>query len=119
MGRSYPDLVGDPVLQHGYYYSKKSNKLARLKVGDKLPRHMGPWEFIAGDREGSSSQILQRLRDRHPDLDPYRLSFATSTPIDLKHLARSRRRRLTRYVVAGVLAAAVGTWLLRKRLFPA
>ncbi len=116
MGRSYPDVVADPVMQHGYYYSKKFNKLARLKLGDKLPRHMGPWELIAEDGEGSSSEILQRLRDLHPDLDPYRLTFATSTPIDINHLAKSRRGRLVRYGLVGLLASGLGLLIFRRRL---
>lgn len=115
MGRSYPDIQGDPVTQHGYYYSKKFNKLARLKLGDKLPHHMGPWEFIASDRDGSTSEILDRLRRMHPDLDPYRLSFATSTPIDLEYLARSRSGRRKKYVALAIIASALGFFLLRRR----
>ncbi len=118
MGRHYPDVQGDPVTQHGYYYSKKFNKLARLKVGDKLPHHMGPWEFIAKDDEGSSSQILQRLRTLHPNLDPYRLSFATSTPIDMNHLYKARRVRLVGYAIISAAAAGCAMWIFRRRLLP-
>jgi len=115
MGRTYPNLVGDPVMTHGYYYSKKFNKLARLKVGDKLPRHMGPWELIASDQEGTSSQILQRLRSLYPDLDPYRLSFATSTPVDLQHLMRTRRAKLTRYAILGAIVAGLAVLVYGRR----
>lgn len=114
MGRHYPDIQGDPVEQHGYYYSKKFNKLARLKVGDKLPRHMAPWEFIARDDQGTSSQILQLLRQMHPELDPYRLTFATSTPVDMNHMARARRVRLVGYSIVGAAAAAMGFLFLRR-----
>lgn len=102
--------------QHGYYYSRKFNKLARLKVGDKLPRHMGPWEFIARDDQGTSSQILQLLRTMHPELDPYRLTFATSTPVDMNHMAKARRVRLVGYSIVGFAAAALGFLVLRRRL---
>lgn len=110
VGRHYPNLHGDPVPTHGYYFSSSFQKLARLKPGDRLPRHMGPWEFLARDEEGSSSEILQRLRDRHPEVDPYRLSFATSTPVDPRHLLRTRRaRRLGYWAVFG---ATMGLALL-------
>jgi len=116
MGRHYPDMHADPVKQHGYYYSKKANKLARLKVGDKLPRHMGPWEFIARDDEGTSSEILQRLRRMHPEIDPYRLSFATSTPVDMEHLVRKRWMLQWGWIAAGALALGLGLWLGSRRL---
>ncbi|AKU90047.1 hypothetical protein [Vulgatibacter incomptus] len=117
MGRHYPDLHSDPVEQHGYYYSKKFNKLARLKVGDRLPRHMGPWEFIASDDAGSSSQVLQKLRHLHPTLDPYRLTFSTATPIDLGHMARTRRARLVGYGIIAAGAAGLGLFFARRRIF--
>ncbi|HWV36976.1 MAG TPA: hypothetical protein VN033_00700 [Vulgatibacter sp.] len=116
MGRHYPDVQGDPVRQHGYYYSSKFNKLARLKVGDKLPRHMGPWAFIARDDQGTSSEILQLLRRMHPELDPYRLTFATSTPIDMNHAANTRRVRLVGYAIVGAAAATFGLLLLWKKM---
>lgn len=115
MGRHYPDLEADPVLEHGYYYSARYRKLARLKPGDKLPRHMGPWEFIARDDEGSSSEVLERLRRRHPNLDPYRLTFTTSTPVDPRHLSRSRSARRRRYFMAITVALGLG-WALRQIL---
>ncbi len=115
MGRHYPDIGADPVKQHGYYYSKKAHKLARLKVGDKLPRHMGPWEFIARDEEGTSSEILQRLRQMHPEVDPYKLSFATSTPVDMAHMARQRMLRRWGWFAAGAAALALGLWAGRRR----
>lgn len=111
MGRHYPDIHADPVKTHGYYYSKKSNKLARLKPGDKLPRHMGPWEFIARDDEGTSSEVLQKLRRLHPEIDPYRLSFATSTPVDMPRLARMRNLRRLRWAALGVAVLGAGLWL--------
>lgn len=113
MGRHYPDVDADPVPAHGYYYSSRFRKLARLKPGDKLPRHMGPWEFIARDTEGSSSEILQRLRDLHPELDPYRLTFTTSTPIDPRHLSRSRTGRKFRYAATVLVALGAGFTLRR------
>lgn len=108
MGRHYPDVVADPVPMRGYWYSPKYRKLARLKLGDKLPRHMGPWEFLAGDDEGSTSEILQRLRDKYPGLDPYRLTYTTSTPVDPKRMASTRKMRKVGYLLsfAGVVALA-------------
>lgn len=116
MGRHYPDMHADPVKQHGYYYSKKFHKLARLKVGDKLPRHMGPWEFIARDDEGTSSEILQKLRQLHPDVDPYRLSFATSTPVDMQHMARARTMRKLGWGAIAFGALGLGLFFGARRL---
>lgn len=116
MGRHYPDLNADPVKQHGYYFSKRYRKLARLKVGDKLPRHMGPWEFIARDDEGTSSEILQRLRLLHPEVDPYRLSFSTSTPVDMAHMARKRAMRRAAVMAASLVALGLGIALGRRLL---
>ena len=81
----------------GYYFAPRHHKLARLRPGDRLPRHMGPWEFVARDDEGTTSEILQRLKDRYPSLDPYRLTYATSTPVDPLHLARTRQARKLGY----------------------
>lgn len=103
---------------HGYYYAPRYHKLARLKLGDKLPRHMRPWEFVARDDEGSTSEILQRLRERHPDLDPYRLSYATSTPVDPSRLVHSRGARRRRYLFAFSAALAVSALLVRILLSP-
>lgn len=99
VGRHFPDLLGDPVPTHGYYFAPRHHKLARLRPGDRLPRHMGPWEFVARDDEGTSSEILQRLIERHPNLDPYRLTYATSTPVDPLHLAKTRRARMAGYAL--------------------
>lgn len=120
VGRHYPNLRGDPVRQHGYYYSPSHHKLARLKPGDRLPHHMAPWEFLAADEEGSSSEILQRLLDRYPNLDPYRLTYATSTPVDPRHLVRSRSARKIGYgaVFAAMFALAWLAGWLGKRGFP-
>jgi hypothetical protein len=114
MGRHYPDIHADPVKQGGYYYSKRYNKLARLRPGDRLPRHMGPWEFVASEGEGTSSEILSRLRTLHPGLDPYRLTFTTSTPVDASHLAQRRNLRLFGYAALAVGALALGVWVARR-----
>lgn len=118
MGRHYPDIPADPVKQPGYYYSRKAHKLARLDVGDKLPRHMGPWEYIAREDEGTSSEILQRLRQMYPSIDPYRLSFATSTPIDIGYMARRRMARIGGWVVAAAAALAFGLLVGRRLSAP-
>ena len=71
--------------------------------------------LIARDDQGTSSQILQLLRTMHPELDPYRLTFATSTPVDMNHMANARRVRLVGYSIVGLAAAALGLVLLRRR----
>lgn len=114
MGRHYPDLQADPVRQPGYYYSRKYTKLARLRPGDKLPRHMAPWEFVARDDEGTSSEVLQRLKEMHPDLDPYRLTFTTTTPVDMRHMERTRQARTLTYVLVAAGALALGLWIARR-----
>ena len=114
MGRHYPNLEADPVQQPGYYFSGKFNKLARLQLGEKLPRHMGPWEFVARDGEATSSQVLQRLKEAHPDLDAYRLTFTTTTPVDMQHMTAQRARRFLGYAVFAL--AAVGLGLLFGRI---
>lgn len=97
---------------HGYWYAPRYRKLARLKIGDKLPRHMGPWEFLARDDEGSTSEVLQRLRDKYPNLDPYRLSYTTSTPVDPMRMTSSRKMRKIRYLLAFLAVASAGSLLL-------
>ena len=116
MGLHYPNLDADPVKTAGYYYSKRHEKLARLQVGEKLPRHMAPWEFIARDDEGTSSEIVARLRELHPELDPYKLSYTTTTPVDIGHLARRRMKKLGAYVLLGAAAAALGVLFAQVRL---
>lgn len=111
VGRHYPDLVSDPVPTPGYFYAPRYRKLARLRMGDRLPRHMGPWEFVAPLDDGSSSEILQRLLDKYPDLDPYRLTYATSTPVDPLHLVRGRGRRKWSYGLLFALTLGLG-WLV-------
>lgn len=114
MGRHYPNLDADPVQQPGYYFSQKYSKLARLQLGEKLPRHMGPWEFVARDGENTSSQVLQKLKEAHPDLDAYRISFTTTTPVDMQYMTTQRLKRYVGY--AAFALAAVGIGLLFGRV---
>lgn len=78
---------------------------------------MGPWDFVAPDEEGSTSEILQKLLDRYPNLDPYRLTYATSTPIDPLHLVRGRARRKRGYglvFLASLLVASLALGFPRR-----
>lgn len=69
---------------------------------------MGPWDFVAAEEEGSTSEILQKLLDRYPNLDPYRLTYATSTPIDPLHLVRARASRRLGYALVFLASFAIG-----------
>lgn len=118
MGRTWPNLDADRVETPGYYWNERMLKLARLQAGEKLPRHVGRWEFIAHDRELTSSQVARIIFDRHPDLDVNDFTFTTTSPLDRRLPMGDRAPSGARAL--GVLAAtflsglATGVWLSRR-----
>jgi hypothetical protein len=74
-------VEADRVNTPGYYWSERLRKLARLQVGEKLPRGVGPWEFVAGEGEGSSSQVARRLFDRYPGMNVNEFTYTTTSPL--------------------------------------
>ena len=81
MGLTWPNIEGKRVTVPGYYWNEKLSKLARLQVGEKLPRRPGKWEFIAHETDASSSEIARRLFDRYPKLDINDFTFTTRSPL--------------------------------------
>lgn len=81
MGRTWPNVEADRVTEPGYYWSEQLRKLARLQIGEKLPRGVGPWEFVAKEGEGSSSQIARRLFDRYPGMQVNDFTYTTTSPL--------------------------------------
>ena len=82
MGRTWPNVDAMAVVQPGYYWSERLRKLARLQVGEKLPRHVGGWELIAKEGEATSSQVARRLFNRYPRMKGARLfTYTTTSPL--------------------------------------
>lgn len=81
MGRTWPNVNAVTVQTPGYYWSERLRKLARLSVGEKLPRGVGGWEFIAHQHEASSSEVARRIFDRYPGLDINDFTYTTTSPL--------------------------------------
>ena len=114
MGRTFPNLDAERVTQAGYYYNHKLVKLARLSVGEKLPNHVGPWEFVAPEHAMSSSQVVERLRRTYPELDLSRLTYTVRSPLDRRFaLGEPPRVRMMKFAAVGVLCLAVGVMVAR------
>ena len=118
MGLTWPNLDARTVTTPGYYWSEKWKKLARLSAGEKLPRQVA-WEFLAGEGEGSSSQIARRLFDRYPDMDVNEFTYTTTTPLDRRlkigDPPASRLSRAVRWGAVIGLAMLAGRWLSARK----
>lgn len=118
MGLTWPNLDARTVTTPGYYWSEKWKKLARLSAGEKLPRQV-TWEFLAGEGEGSSSQIARRLFDRYPGMNVNEFTYTTTTPLDRRLKigdppTSGLKRAVTWAAVIG-LAMLAGRWLADRR----
>lgn len=118
MGLTWPNLDATPVTVPGYYWNAKWKKLARLGVGEKLPRVVD-WEFIAHEREASSSEVARRLFDRYPQMTKNEFTYTTTTPLE-RRLPIGLPPPSTAATVGWVLLAAsvcvgVGWWLGSRR----
>jgi hypothetical protein len=82
MGRSFPNLSAERVDKPGYYFNARLCKLARLQEGEKLPNKAGLWEFIAAEHEMTSSQVVRKLLDLKPGIDPQHLTYTVKSPLD-------------------------------------
>jgi hypothetical protein len=81
MGLTWPNLDGETVVEPGYYWSERLRKLARLQVGEKLPRRVGPWEMVAPEGQLSSSQVARMIFDRYPGLKVNDFTYTTTSPL--------------------------------------
>ena len=105
MGLTWQNLDGETVVEPGYYWNERLRKLARLQIGEKLPRRVGPWEMLAAEGEMSSSQVARMIFDRYPGLTVNEFTYTTTSPLN---------RRLPmgdpvpRSLVGGLVAFAVG-----------
>ena len=108
MGRTFPNFEGRRVDQAGYYFSLPLSKLARLGVGEKLPNRGGPWAFIAPEHAMTSSQAMQEVLRRFPEVERARLSYTVRTPLGTRFpLGETPRAHL-----AALITAAAGALLL-------
>lgn len=117
MGRTWPNIDAETVRTPGYYWNENLRKLARLQVGEKLPRHVGPWEFVAREHEGSSSEITRRLFDRYPGMDVNDFTYTTTSPLPRRLPMGDPPPRRPAWRRAVFLVAGVGVlaWLARSR----
>ncbi len=118
MGRTWPNLKADKVDVAGYYWNERLSKLARLQVGEKLPRKPGRWEFIAHDHDGSSSEIVRRVFDRYPGMNINEFTFTVRSPLG-RRLPIGDRRGVRALGWMGSLAAVALTcagivWVARR-----
>ncbi len=81
MGRTWPNVDATTVRTPGYYWNERLKKLARLSAGEKLPHGVGPWQLIAHEHEGSSSEVTRRIFDRHPGLAINDFTYTTTSPL--------------------------------------
>ena len=107
MGRTWPNVDGETVVEPGYYWNERLRKLARLQVGEKLPRKGGPWEMIAAEGEMSSSQVARLIFDRHPHLTVNEFTYTTTSPLN-RRLPIGDHPRQGPAVLAVILAFAAG-----------
>jgi hypothetical protein len=118
MGRTFPNVDAVRVTRAGYYFNPKLMKLARLSVGEKLPHHVGPWEFVAAEHELSSSEVVAALRHERPDLDFRKLTYTVRSPLERRFpIGPSPQLLLARYALVALVALAVGAVVgsLRRR----
>ena len=112
MGRTFANLAADRVEKPGYYFNAKLCKLARLHEGDELPTRVGPWEFISDEHDLSSSQVVRRLLDMKPGIDPQHLTYTVHSPLDRRlPIGEPVKSHWFRRVVYGVALIGVGAWL--------
>lgn len=118
MGLTWPNLDATPVTIPGYYWNEKWKKLARLGVGEKLPRVVD-WEFIAHETEASSSEVARRLFDRYPQMTKNEFTYTTTTPLDRRlpigEPPRSTRAAVGWTVATGAVLIGVGWWVRGRR----
>ena len=115
MGKTFPNLTAERVERPGYYFNAKMCKLARLQEGEKLPTKVGMWEFIADEHEMTSSQVVRKLLDMKPGIDPQHLTYTVRSPLDRRlPLGEAPKSKwLKRMMIAGVMILA-GVWLGQK-----
>jgi hypothetical protein len=114
MGRTWPNVDAETVTTAGYYWNEHLRKLARLSVGEKLPKHVGRWEFLAHQHEASSSEVARRIFDRYPHLEINDFTYTTTSPLP-RRLPMGDPPTHWMAVIAGLLG--VGTlfvWMGRR-----
>jgi len=116
-------MDGETVVEPGYYWNVKLKKLARLGVGEKLPKKVGPWEMVAREGEMSSSEVARRLFDRYPEMSINEFTYTTTSPLPRRLPMGDRPMLSPRWALAlgfaGVFAlGACLTWWFSQRNAP-
>lgn len=114
MAKTFPNLEAERIDRAGYYFNERLCKLARLHVGQKVPTKVGPWEFIAGEHEMTSSQVVRKLLDRKPGIDPQQLTYTVRSPLDRRLPLGEPKHGLLRRVLVTLAIAGLGIWLGRR-----
>ncbi len=115
MGKTFPNLSAERVEKPGYYFNEKLCKLARLHEGDKLPNKVGAWELIADAHELSSSQVVRKLLDMKPGIDPQHLTYTVRSPLDRRlPLGEPTKSRWLRSLFFAAAFIGAGVWLGRR-----
>ena len=121
MGRTWPNVDAETVVNPGYYWNERLKKLARLQAGEKLPNGVGPWEMVAHEGEASSSQVTRRLFDRYPGMNINEFTYTTTSPLPRRlpmgdPPTRVRRALLYAGFTGVFVAGAAAAWWLTKQL---
>ena len=122
MGRTWPNVDAETVVEPGYYWNARLKKLARLQIGEKLPNGVGPWEMVAREGEKSSSEVARQLFDRYPTMNINEFTYTTTSPLPRRlpmgDPPRVPRAALIAAGAFGLLALGAGTaWWLTRRFF--
>lgn len=118
MGLTWGNLDGETVVEPGYYWNARLRKLARLQIGEKLPRRVGPWEMLAAEGEMSSSQVARMIFDRYPGLTVNDFTYTTTSPLNRRlPMGDPPQTRLGRVIGlaigAGLVGACLASWSRR------
>ncbi len=119
MGRTWPNVDAETVIEPGYYWNAHLRKLARLGIGEKLPKHVGAWEMVAPEGEKSSSEVARQIFDRYPNLDINDFTYTTTSPLGPRlpigdYPPRRRALVIGTAILGGVALGAVAVWAIMR-----
>ncbi len=109
-------MDAETVVEPGYYWSERLRKLARLQIGEKLPRHVGPWEMVAPEGALSSSEVAREIFRRYPTLDINDFTYTTTSPLPRRLPMGDPPRARVTAGVALFLGGLLCGWFARRAL---